>query len=363
MTDAADHFYRFRTQSKLKALESIAEAQRKAKGTKSVAERLLAKATDAALAPNRQRFSTLHPTSVLRAIGLSAGELEASLEAIEKARREELGHRREELAAPTQSLFGERNPKTAQTDFSKFQFDKAQRDEELRRRFGEWKAARGVEEGRKVFFVQSNYGPLIDCLLAKGWRRNDQIDSPFFDLKFTIKMGDLDYNGLAAWQTANQVLGVQAVTAKAELRQTLLRWTVAGRVDTALFFPRTYDLNCLEDHANFLRDFRLSRAVAVSQGLVKGASEASREAAERTVAEYLQLNGPQALKHPQFSLVGAQSLWIVKPAAMSRGRGIMVASELPAIEGYLFSSDVDWIAQKYIERPLLVHNRKVSSPV
>ncbi|ETW02883.1 hypothetical protein, variant 1 [Aphanomyces invadans] len=66
---------------------------------------------------------------------------------------------------------------------------------------------------------------------------------------------------------------------------------------------------------------------------------------------------------PQFHLNGADSknVWIVKPAGMSRGRGIRVFNQLNELLEY---ADVEnhkecqWIVQKYIENPLLVCNRK-----
>ncbi|KAF0732728.1 hypothetical protein Ae201684_010259 [Aphanomyces euteiches] len=66
---------------------------------------------------------------------------------------------------------------------------------------------------------------------------------------------------------------------------------------------------------------------------------------------------------PQFHLNGADSknVWIVKPAGMSRGRGIRVFNQLHELLAY---ADVEnhkecqWIVQKYIENPLLVCNRK-----
>ncbi|KAF0700233.1 Aste57867_9242 [Aphanomyces stellatus] len=67
---------------------------------------------------------------------------------------------------------------------------------------------------------------------------------------------------------------------------------------------------------------------------------------------------------PQFHLNGgaeSKNVWIVKPAGMSRGRGIRVFNQLKELLEY---ADVEnhkecqWIVQKYIENPLLVCNRK-----
>ncbi|EQC33446.1 hypothetical protein SDRG_08960 [Saprolegnia diclina VS20] len=82
-----------------------------------------------------------------------------------------------------------------------------------------------------------------------------------------------------------------------------------------------------------------------------------------TVAVVQSLYDELASLCPQFHLNGAdcKNVWIVKPAGMSRGRGIRVFNQLHELLAY---ADVEnhkecqWIVQKYIENPLLVCNRK-----
>lgn len=67
----------------------------------------------------------------------------------------------------------------------------------------------------------------------------------------------------------------------------------------------------------------------------------------------------------QQDIIGYHNLWIVKPGAKSRGRGITVQSRIMDIlRSYVgtgepnLQKDGRWIIQKYIERPLLIHETK-----
>jgi len=62
--------------------------------------------------------------------------------------------------------------------------------------------------------------------------------------------------------------------------------------------------------------------------------------------------------HPgqQETLVGEHNLWIMKPASLSRGRGIFVTNRLE--EALECVKSGMWMAQKYIERPLIIEGKK-----
>ena len=66
--------------------------------------------------------------------------------------------------------------------------------------------------------------------------------------------------------------------------------------------------------------------------------------------------------HPQFHMDGHKNVWILKPAAKSRGRGITCCRTLEDVLK-IVKTNVQpmarhYVLQKYIERPLLVYNTK-----
>ncbi|RHZ11922.1 hypothetical protein DYB37_011726, partial [Aphanomyces astaci] len=279
--------------------------------------------------------------------------------------------------------------------------------------FTSWKKRNGVALDTKVFCLTGWYPVIKETLEKRGWHHNPDRNSPYFDLKWALKSDDLKSVKLNDDQLVNHFLQNTAITTKSGLLHNLRKYATqsyymyfryihaegmlkrlgdkcrnanalphvnAGVLDVLLSVCRKRQeilpddildnpLACGTDaiHIYFMPELHLmwvEAAFIQEKTRLNGLLGQVVPLSTDTATKVLELLAGLEELCPQFHLNGggdSKNVWIVKPAGMSRGRGIRVFNQLHELLEY---ADVEnhkecqWIVQKYIENPLLVCNRK-----
>ena len=138
----------------------------------------------------------------------------------------------------------------------------------------EWKKKNKVPEETKVFIVKGGYGDIKRALKSRGWIENKDKESCCFDLKYTLKTSDIDYNNLLPNQIVNHFGKTSAITTKVGLTHSLKNLIWFRCVDVDTFYPRCFDLGLPEETDDFVQDFKATKA----QGYLKTYLREMREA-------------------------------------------------------------------------------------
>lgn len=211
---------------------------------------------------------------------------------------------------------------------------------------------------RHYFFAK----PCRDLELAfqqRGWTSSNSEEADFM----WVRSRELPAN-LRPGVLINHLVGVQSLTAKSLLVTSLRKLPQA-----ACFFPRSFTLP--SELAVFTRNFRLTQtycrvASLLEQGITADDDleviNAGRELLGLPLWSSLETASLKSLfatlrSEVQSSVEGSECVWILKPGRKSRGRGISIHQSLTSIEGALRSGH-SYVVQKYIERPLLIEERK-----
>lgn len=116
----------------------------------------------------------------------------------------------------------------------------------------------GYPASAKLYIVSAPYAPFRKHLKKRGWYENPDFFSPYFHLKYCVRLKDIDYRALVPHQMISHFVGQNCLTNKFELSRSLTNLISDSNIDIDRFFPRCYDINCYYDHLNFLIDFKIS---------------------------------------------------------------------------------------------------------
>ncbi|GLE04672.1 hypothetical protein PINS_up013651 [Pythium insidiosum] len=146
-----------------------------------------------------------------------------------------------------------------------------------------WKRRHGVRADQKVFSMTGWYPVIREELERRGWFFNADRESPYFDLKWSLKSDDLKGVKLSRHQYVNHFFANTALTTKVGLLHSLRALAWHQSVDVHTVFPRAYDLNDARDMDAFVLDFRYTFAEGVLKQLVKTALQRDRHAHEHAL--------------------------------------------------------------------------------
>jgi tubulin monoglycylase TTLL3/8 len=118
---------------------------------------------------------------------------------------------------------------------------------------------KGYELYDKIYIVKGGYHDLREAFEDRGWVENPDVFSPFFDVKWTTKLYDIDYQNLEDWQIVNHFDKNQCLTSKYGLTKTIRSIFWNEGLDGDLFYPRCYDLADLTDFEDFIEDYKLTK--------------------------------------------------------------------------------------------------------
>lgn len=115
------------------------------------------------------------------------------------------------------------------------------------------------------------YRQIKEDLLDRGWVYNEDRDSQYFDLKFTLAASDIDFNSLKANQVVNHFRTSTCLTTKVGLMHTLSNSTHSAiyNKDVLDYFPRSYDFSHPPDVQAFFDDYHCIQAESTLKQILK----------------------------------------------------------------------------------------------
>ncbi|KAL4504141.1 hypothetical protein ABPG72_020979 [Tetrahymena utriculariae] len=123
-----------------------------------------------------------------------------------------------------------------------------------------WKKYNRLDPKTKVFIIKGGYGDLRKALQERGWVENPDYFSPCFDLKWTCKVQDIDYDNLYENQVVNHFDNNQTFTSKYGLARNLRTLIHSENMDVYKFFPRCFDLGDVQEFEDFIENFKVAKA-------------------------------------------------------------------------------------------------------
>jgi hypothetical protein len=136
------------------------------------------------------------------------------------------------------------------------------------RDYEDWKRKHNIQPGQPVFCITGNYPLIQDVLLKRGWYLNEDSESIFFDLKWSLSSAGIDYAELLPNQMVNHFRNAGVVTTKVGLLHTLGSLRFFANRDEDSIFPRCYDMSSKYEVKAFIDDFSFLMADSLLKRLI-----------------------------------------------------------------------------------------------
>lgn len=101
-----------------------------------------------------------------------------------------------------------------------------------------WRKRNRLEKKTRIFKMIGNYHSIKKALYERGWVENKDKSSPCFDLLWTLKQRDIDYDSLREGQIVNHFRYNGVITTKVGLCRNLGKVINFNNVDIDTFFPK-----------------------------------------------------------------------------------------------------------------------------
>jgi len=132
----------------------------------------------------------------------------------------------------------------------------------------EWKQRNGCQQDQKVFICCGGYPDFKDAMLRRGWFENEDKDSRHFDLKWAMA-SMMDHGHVLDFQGVNHFDGNREITTKVGLTRHLRQAPWHAGLQSDEFYPRAFDLYDPLERAEFVLNFKNSKAESILNGFLE----------------------------------------------------------------------------------------------
>lgn len=148
-----------------------------------------------------------------------------------------------------------------------------------------WKASQGYEDSAGVVMISGPYPCVRKVLGNRGWAENKDRESPWWDMKWTLKTSDIEFKRLESGMLVNHFPANYELTTKYGLCKNMRSLSWSQDADPDEFFPRCFDLSEANDRDDFLDYFHDVSAVSLLRRWVSARQSIRHEWIEKRSRE------------------------------------------------------------------------------